>query len=79
MLCHLWMPMCTVKLNRLTNLSNLSFSSKCQDKTLRHIINRKATELALSIGLVHNKVGQTPSKHVMTSRFNLGQYTLFFP
>ena len=25
-------------------------------------------------GLVHNKVGQTGSKHVMTSHFNLGQY-----
>ena len=29
-------------------------------------------------GLVHNKVGQTGSKHVMTSRFNLGQYIWFF-
>ena len=29
---------------------------------------------ALAADLVHSKVGQTGSKHVMTSRFNLGQY-----
>ena len=30
--------------------------------------------ISFAPGLVHNKVGQTGSKHVMTSRFHLGHY-----